>query len=148
MDNNENKFDPQTGQPINNSGANFDPQTGQPLNNTQTVQPKKNNTGKIVAIVLVSVFAVIIIFVVAIFLIISLAVKSANHQLVCTAPEGSITISYNDSTITGYVAAGGITYDFDEQKSICEKMGTEEYMKEFDEWFRKNTSGTCTSVNK
>ncbi len=143
MDNNENNINQQPEQ-IEKTVEN---PTSEPVAQPQPVQqPKSNKTLKIVLIVIGALFGGLILFIVAIFLIITLFVNSSS-KLVCTSKEGNITISYNDKTITGYTA-NGITYDFDGQKLIADRIGSEEYIKQFDVWFRTHTSGTCINEKK
>lgn len=66
----------------------------------------------------------------------------SGHKFVCKSPEGSITISYNDSTITGY-SANGISFDLEGQKEVARQLGVEGYMDSFEIWFTGNTSGSC-----
>ena len=101
--------------------------------------PKKKNTA---LIIILAVVGGIIILTVAILAIV-LLLFSSEKKLVCTAKEGSITINYDDKTIKSYAATGALTYDFDEQRGIAERIGTDEYMKEFEKWFKSNTSGSC-----
>ena len=85
-----------------------------------------------------------IIAVVVIVLVVGLVVYTnlTSKKMKCTAPEGSITILYNDKTLTGYVVKN-MTYDLDEQRKIAEQIGVEAYLDAFDTWFRTNTTGTC-----
>jgi len=142
---NENNINQQTEQ-IETPTANVENNTSEPVTQQPVQQPKSNKTLKIVLIVIGALFVGFILFIVAIFLIITLFVNSSS-KLVCTSKEGDITISYNDKTITGYTA-NGITYDFDGQKLIANRIGSEEYIKQFDTWFRTHTSGTCTNEKK
>ena len=69
-------------------------------------------------------------------------VSFASKKLVCESSEGNITIMYNDKTITGYTAKN-ISYNLDSQKEYAEKVGIDEYLKEFSTWFSNNTTGSC-----
>ena len=108
---------------------------------------KKSKKGNSPVRTILSIIGAIVAIVSIIILIVIFVINSSARDLVCTAPEGSITISYNKATITGYVSSG-ITYEFEEQRALSEKIGTEQYMKDFEEWFRNNTSGTCVYENK
>ena len=91
--------------------------------------------------VLTIVGAIVLGFVVlgvGIFLFVSMTSK----KFVCTSPEGSITLMYNDKTITGYTA-NGITYDKDGQAAYAESVGVQTYLDEFNDWFMGATSGSC-----
>ena len=81
---------------------------------------------------------VIVVFIVGLIIYTNLTSK----KMKCTSPEGSITILYNDKTLTGYTVVN-MTYDLDGQREIAEKIGVEAYLDEFDKWFRANTTGTC-----
>ena len=50
---------------------------------------------------------------------------------------------YNNKTITGYTASG-LSYDFDEQKKLADEIGSEAYLNQFENWFKTNTTGSCT----
>ncbi len=102
------------------------------------VNPQKNNLIKILIIT-----GSIIVGIVALFIIIFFVISNKSEKLVCNSKEGKITIMYDDKTITGYTATG-MFYELDEQKLYAEKIGVEEYLKEFTIWFKENTSGTCT----
>ena len=49
---------------------------------------------------------------------------------------------YNDKELTGYKTSG-MSYQFDDQKEYAKKIGVDNYIEEFKEWFIKNTEGTC-----
>lgn len=89
--------------------------------------------------ILGSIFLVIIVIVVVVLVVVS----TTSNKLVCKSNEGNITIMYNDETITGYTASK-MTFDLDEQKEIANQIGIEEYLNQFENWFKTNTSGTCT----
>lgn len=92
--------------------------------------------------VLMIIGAVVLFFVVfgvVIFTIISVNSK----KLVCKSDEGNITIMYNKKTITGYNAKG-MSYDLDGQKDYADKIGIDAYIEEFENWFKTNTTGTCS----
>ena len=84
----------------------------------------------------------IVVAVAVIGIIVFVVVSLTSKKMKCTSPEGSITIMYNDKTVTGYTAKG-LTYDLDEQRKIAEQIGVEAYLDAFDTWFRTNTTGTC-----
>ena len=74
-----------------------------------------------------------------IFVVISVTSK----KMVCKSDHGNITIMYNNKTITGYTASG-LSYDFDEQKKLADEIGSEAYLNQFENWFKTNTTGSCT----
>ena len=80
----------------------------------------------------------LIVFCVVIFLIVS----ATSKKLVCKSNEGNITIMYNDKTLTGYKLKN-VKYDFDGQKAYAEKVGVDNYIKEFKTFFESHTTGTC-----
>ena len=84
----------------------------------------------------------IVVAIVVIVIIIFVFVSSTSEKLVCKSEEGSITIMYNDKTITGYTA-NGISYDLDGQKEYAEQIGIDEYIEEFSTFFSNNTTGSC-----
>lgn len=108
----------------------------------EPVKPKKNSLIKILAIIGGIIIGSIILFI-AIFFIVS----ANSAKLICKSNEGNITIMYNKKAITGY-QANGISYDFDGQKEYALQIGTDNYIKEFSNWFKNNTSGTCTVNGK
>lgn len=104
----------------------------------QSAKTKKNKLIKILAIIGGVVVGFIVLFIVI------FSITSANSEkLVCKSDEGKITIMYNDKTITGYTA-NGMSYDLDGQKEYAQQIGIDAYIKEFTNWFKNNTSGTCT----
>ena len=67
----------------------------------------------------------------------------SQDKMICNSPQGNITLMFNHKDLIGYTARG-ITYDFDQQKEIAKEVGIESYLIEFNSWFQKNTSGSCT----
>lgn len=106
-------------------------------NHNNLLNLKKNKLIKILAILGGVVVRFIILFIV-IFSITS----ASSEKLVCKSDEGKITIMYNNKTITDYTA-NGVSYDLDAQKEYAEQIGIDAYIKEFSNWFKNNTSGTC-----
>ena len=49
---------------------------------------------------------------------------------------------YNDEKIKGYTASN-ISYDMDAQQKVAERIGIEQYIKDFSTWFKTNTTGSC-----
>lgn len=108
----------------------------------QPDKPKNNKLIKILAIIGGIVVGLIILFIVI------FAITSANSEkLVCKSSEGNITIMYNEKGIIGYTASG-MGYDLDGQKEVAKKIGINNYIKEFNNWFTLNTSGSCTIDGK
>ena len=116
-----------------------------PNNNMNNVQPpKKKKSGvPVVVFVILGIFiGLIVLVVIGVFGIMGIISDSSN-KLECTSPDGSITLMYNDEQLLGYTTSG-MSYDLDQQKEYAEKVGIEAYLDEFNDWFEKNTSGTCT----
>ena len=84
----------------------------------------------------------IVVGITLLLLIIFGVVSYTSKKLKCTSNEANITLMYNDKTITGYTAKN-ISYDLDNQKIVAEQLGIEEYLDQFEEWFRTNTTGSC-----
>lgn len=111
------------------------------MNNTTTPNKKKSNPTVIIFIILGVFVGLIVLLLIGIFGIIGIISDSSN-KFVCTSKKGNITLMYNDEEILGYTASG-ITYDLDQQKEYSKQVGVEAYLEEFNDWFEKNTSGTC-----
>ena len=84
--------------------------------------------------------AVVGIFILA--AIIFYVVAANSEKLVCKSDEGNITIYYNEKSVTGY-KSNGISYDLDAQKEVANQIGIDQYIEEFTEFFRTNTTGSC-----
>ncbi len=67
--------------------------------------------------------------------------------LVCKYSDGDITIVYSDKKLVSYMTHG-MGYEWEEQRNLAKKIGTDAYIKEFTEWFSKNTTGSCTINGK
>lgn len=65
-----------------------------------------------------------------------------SNKLKCKSNEGNITLMYNDDTVT-YFLTNDIYYDLDNQKAMIEKIGINDYIDNFSNWFTVNTSGKC-----
>ena len=96
-------------------------------------------------VILIFILAVIIFVVVESYLIIT-ALGGYNYDmLICESDRGNITLMYGESELNGY-SSYGISYDFDDQKDIAEKMGINNYINQFKIWFETETTGTCRVV--
>ena len=91
---------------------------------------------KIIIIIGISIFVLIS------FISIIIIFKTFSNKLVCKSKHGNITLIYNKKNITSY-SAKNMTYKLDEQNEIANQIGIEEYMKQFNEWFKNTTSGSC-----
>ena len=67
---------------------------------------------------------------------------TATKKMECVSNIGSITITYNKKTITGY-KADKLTYDLYEQRTYADEVGIKAYLDEFETWFKNNTQGSC-----
>lgn len=112
----------------------------------QLVDSSKNKDIKILVIVGVVVVSFIVGLVVLVIMLF-LNVFDSSEKLVCKSNEGDITIMYNESGITGYMA-NGMSYDLDSQQEYAKKVGIDTYIIEFNNWFISNTSGICTINGK
>ncbi len=74
-----------------------------------------------------------------IFLVVSLK----TDRIVCKSSLGNIIILYNNDKLITFRSTGSISYDFDNQQPYAKKIGVENYINEFDEWFVENTDGSC-----
>ena len=110
--------------------------------NYNNQQKHKNSIVKIFAIIGGVVVGIIVLAVVII------SIVSANsNKLVCKSNKGNITIMYNDNEITGYTASG-MSYDLEQQKSYAKQVGIQAYLDEFSNWFKTNTTGSCSIKEK
>ena len=89
----------------------------------------------------------IVLALIILFIIIFAYTALTSKKLKCKSDEGSITIMYNNKTITGYTAKN-MSYDLDGQKEYAEQIGIEAYLDEFSEWFKTNTTGTCQNKKR
>ncbi|MBQ9318245.1 MAG: hypothetical protein IJR82_01250 [Bacilli bacterium] len=85
----------------------------------------------------------IIVGIIILFVVIFAISSSNSKKMICKSSKGTITIMYNDKTITGYTA-NGMSYDLDQQKKYAEQVGVDAYLTEFEIWFSNNTAGTCS----
>lgn len=67
---------------------------------------------------------------------------TATKKMVCESTQGTISITYNKTTIVGY-RSDNITYDIYEQRTYADEVGIKQYLDEFEEWFKTNTNGSC-----
>ena len=64
-----------------------------------------------------------------------------SDKLTCKSKEGNITLIYNDTV--EYFFTDNIYYNLDNQKAMIEKVGINNYIDYFSNWFNSNTSGKC-----
>ena len=98
----------------------------------------KKGSGKKVAIIVGSIVGALIIGIVLLVVF----VFNSSKKLECTSSIGSLTIMYNDNEIVGYTAKN-YTYELDQQKAVAKEKGIEEYLVEFESWWKTSQAGTC-----
>ena len=65
------------------------------------------------------------------------------HEMACTSSRGNITISYDQKKVIGYVSTN-VEYDYDKQREYAEHIGIDQYLDEYEDWFKSNTDdGVC-----
>ena len=69
-------------------------------------------------------------------------IDTATKKMVCESNMGTISITYNKTTIVGY-KSNKITYNLYEQRTYADEVGIKQYLDEFEQWFQENTQGTC-----
>ena len=119
------------------------------MNNAQYQQPQQMNynapiqhgskeTGGILKKILIG----FVIFI-AIFVFIIIFVSLTSKKLVCESSQGNITLMYKDDRLTGYTVKNA-TFDLDKGNEMVKQIGLDEYLKEFESWFKVNTTdGKC-----
>lgn len=86
----------------------------------------------------------IVVTIIVIVVIVFAVVNMTSKKLVCKSDDNSLTIMYNDETLTGYTAEG-ISYDLEGQKKSAESMGVKVYLNWFADLYRiNNDNATCT----
>ncbi len=142
------------GMPYQNNGMNGQPypmngnyNPNMPNNYQQGIQPNNGKPKKKSALPIVLAIIGAIVLGILIFVLLFVIHGAKTKKMICESPEGSITIMFNKDGLTGYTA-NGILYEFDEQKEIASKVGVDDYLKEFNDWFTSNTTGTCTIDGK
>ena len=121
----------------NNMNYNNQPQQQPVYYNNMTMQqaPKKKSILKKVLIG----FIIFIALIAGIITFVSLTSK----KLVCKSSEGNITLMYKGDKLTGYTVKNA-TFDLDKANETVKVIGLDEYLKEFEAWFKANSSdGTC-----
>lgn len=112
------------------------------MNNQPSIQQpmQKNPIWKKILIIIGGFVVLMVIIGIVIFAIVS----ATSKKLECTSSKGSITIMYNDDTVTGYTAAN-VNYDIDSQKNYASKVGIDKYLDEFTKFFESEAEdGVCT----
>lgn len=105
------------------------------------MEPKKQSNTKVRQISTVILYGGLAIAM--IFILIFIISTNSSKKMICEAPNVNITISYNDSEITGY-SSYGMGYDLEGQREYAQKVGLEAYFLEFESWFKASTeNGVC-----
>lgn len=125
-----------------NQGERFCTNCGMSTENTNNfnnayTQPEKSNSTKTLLIIGGIILGIIIVF------IIFYNILNKSEEMVCTSNEANITIKYNKNIILSYTASR-IEYNLKDERAFAKKIGIDEYLIDYDEWFRSNTSGYCT----
>ncbi|MBR1385790.1 MAG: hypothetical protein IJ568_03050 [Bacilli bacterium] len=76
------------------------------------------------------------------FIIYLIFISINSEKLVCKSSNGSITIMYDDETITGYTVKN-INFNEEEAKEYIKKVGIKKYLEEFKLTFEYYYNGTC-----
>lgn len=118
----------------------------EPLNNSiNTVKIQKRKMKLLPKILMI--IGGLVVTVILLFVLIYFIVSIKSNKMICKSDEGNITLMYTDKGLTGYKAYN-ISYEFDQQKEYAKQMGIDAYLKEFNDWFKKNTTGSCTIKGK
>ena len=115
-------------------------------NNINQKEKKKFSAWKVVFLV-VACFIGVLIAITLVFFALYSFVSNTSSKMICKSDKGNITIRYNEHELVGYTAVN-MEFDFDEQNEYAKDIGVEEYLKEFNTWFKENTNGTCTINGK
>ena len=89
-----------------------------------------------------NIIALSVIVVLIIGCIILNAIMNNGKKLVCTSNKGDITLFYNKKKIKKYKVRN-MKYDIKEQNEYFKEVGKTKYLKEFSDWFEKNSDGKC-----
>ncbi len=112
------------------------------MNSEFSVKKNKKSIVKILAIVSGGAIITIILYG-----LVSYKISLHYYELECQSNEGHITLIYNKSKITGYTA-GKINYNLSQQQVVAKKMGIDNYISQFIDWFEDTTTGTCKIEEK
>ncbi len=69
--------------------------------------------------------------------------NSMKKEISCQSDIGSISIFYNRDGIQDFSSSGQISFDSSNQRQIARDIGIDNYLDEFERWFKENTGGTC-----
>ncbi len=94
----------------------------------------------------------IVSLVIGVFLIICMSFGAISNTVLggeymeCSTSYGdTIAISYNETSVTGYIASGNIDFDLDYEQDIASSLGVENYLNYYAENFENNHyGGVCT----
>lgn len=114
----------------------------QPETAKSTKPAAKSAKSKNTLILVLAIIGGLVIALIAVVVIIILIVSANTKKMTCKVDDDEITITYNESEITGYTAKN-FSYDLDDQKEYAKEIGVDQYLSEFNEWFTTETSGVC-----
>lgn len=91
----------------------------------------------------ITVLSIFLLMTAIIGIIVYLLFSLKEQRMTCTSPAGNITITYDESSITGYSASAEVKYDLPSQQVYAGSVGIDNYLDEFQGWFEASTDGTC-----
>lgn len=97
-------------------------------------EPKKKKILVIVAVISVLAIALVSVFIWLVFF--------KQFSLICSSDKGDITIYYNHSKITDY-KSNGMELNIEGQNKIFERLGSDEYVRQFKDWFKESSGVDC-----
>ena len=85
-------------------------------------------------------FCIISVITLLSFIMFTLITK--DKKLVCVSNKGEITLYYDKNKIKKYEVIN-MEYDLKEQNEYAKTIGIDKYLKEFENWFKENSTGKC-----
>ncbi len=112
------------------------------MENEVKEKKKTNSIVKILAII-GGVFVAII----AMIFIAFAVIKSSSNRIECTSKGKSLTVYFNNETITGY-SAKNVNFNIDTAKNTVSSSGIDNYVKTLQTWYETYVGGKCTITRK
>ena len=104
----------------------------------EPMQQEQNNKNGIFRGLLFG-FGMIFIISIGVYICTSITSK----KLVCKSSEAEITLKYSNNQLIGFTA-NNVKLDINQVKETIKEIGMEEYLKQFELWFKSNTTnGIC-----